>query len=421
MIFRKQLFIFFPVFFTGIFCILFSACFLNENTAAVLWTDRPEFVFYGEQFNASQSKYKVEVHYYESPAQKLTESENFPDIAVASWLKSASTRQLFRPLDDLFPRDSGEWSYFYPRLLALGKIDGKQYLLPVSFNIHAMVFASGQSQIMSNPFTINMEEIKELGKAYNTVTNGVYTRMGFTPSWNDEFLFLAATLFNVGFRESAPIAWDPAALERSIVWIQRWITEANTSLQAEDDFIFKYCYDPPARLVSGGRILFAFMDSSELFILPEERRVNLDFRWIAENQSITLDEGAVYYGIHKNTRAKNAALAFTRWFFRTDTQRLLLETSSSKRFLETSFGIGGGFSAMRTVTEQIFPLFYPSLLGRMPPESFLTPHAILPRNWMTIKERVILPYLRDRIRHNSADEIRSLERRITDWNRLSRN
>ncbi|MCL2479080.1 MAG: hypothetical protein FWF22_06235, partial [Treponema sp.] len=100
--------------------ILFSSCIFTENKVAVLWTDRPEFVFYGEQFNASQDKYKVEVHYYESVAQKLTESSDFPDIAAASWLKSASTRQLFRPLDDLFPGDSAEWSSFYPRLLALG-------------------------------------------------------------------------------------------------------------------------------------------------------------------------------------------------------------------------------------------------------------------------------------------------------------
>ena len=407
----------------AVFCavsLLAISCGLWEKGAAVLWTDRPEFVFYGEQFNASQEKYRIEVHYYKSAAEKLTESNETPDIVAASWLKSVSTRNLFRPLDDVFPKDSGSWDYFYPRLLALGKLDGTQYLLPVSFNIPAMVFASTHSQSMSNPFTITMEEIMKRGSEYNAVTGGVYTRMGFSPSWNDEFLFVAATLFNVGFREASPIAWDPAALERSMVWIQRWITGANTNIQAEDDFIFKYCYDPPARLVSSGRMLFSFMDSSELFTLAEERRVNLDFRWLAENDTIPLDENTVYFGIHKNTKAKNAAVAFTRWFFRTDTQRLLLEVSSSKRLLETSFGIGGGFSAMRTVTEQIFPLFYPSLLGRMPPETFLSPHAILPRNWITVKEKVILPYLSDRIRHSGADEIRPLERRITDWYRLNR-
>ena len=377
-------------------------------------------MFYAEQFNAGQERYKIEVYYYESVAQKLTNSAESPDIAAASWLKSASTRALFMPLDDLFSKDTEAWNSFYPRLLDLGRVDNTQYLLPVSFNIPAMVFLSEHSRSMSNPFTISMEEIMERGKAFNSESRGVYTRMGFSPSWNDSFLFIAAALLDTGFREASPIAWDSSALEQAITWIQTWIAEANTGIQAEDDFVFKYFYDPPAKLLSSGRILFTCMDSVDFFTLAEERWATLDFRWIAEKESIPVDEGAVYLGIHKNTKAKNAALAFTRWFFRADTQRLLLETSKEKRLLETSFGIGGGFSAMRTVTEQVFPLFYPSLLGRMPPESFLSPPAILPRNWKAVKEKVILPYLRDRVRHSDSEAIRPLEWRITEWYRLNR-
>ncbi|AEF82107.1 extracellular solute-binding protein [Leadbettera azotonutricia] len=410
---------------TGLFVLLavlpgLASCGNGDNRAAVLWTDRPEFTFYAEQFNDSQDKYKVEARYFESPAQKLTDGNENPDIVAASWLKSASTRALFLPLDSLLNRETISQSAFYPRLLALGSIEGRQYLLPVAFNIPAMVFARDHSQLLSNPFTIDMEEIMDRGKAYNTDTNGVYTRMGFSPSWNDEFLFIAVTLFNTGFREAAPLAWDPQALERALVWIQKWINEANTSIQAEDDFAFKYLYDPPAKLVSSGRIFFTYMDSSEFFTLAEDRRTNLHFRWIAEKDVIPLDEWSVYYGIHKKTKAKKAATAFTEWFFQAETQRRLLDAAKAKRLLENSFGIGGGFSAMRTVTEQIFPHFYPSLLGHMPPESFLSPPNILPRNWMTLKERVILPYLHDKIRHAERDEVRHLERRITDWYRLNR-
>jgi ABC-type glycerol-3-phosphate transport system substrate-binding protein len=397
-----------------------ASCGAWGTGAAVLWTDRPEFVFYAEQFNAGQDRYKIEARYFESPAQKLTESGEYPDLVAASWLKSASTRALFRPLDKLFKNDMVSQSAFYPRLLALGNIEDRQYLLPVAFNIPAIVFARDYSTPLSNPFTIDMEEIMDLGKAYNTAANGVYTKMGFSPSWNDEFLFITAMLFNTGFRESSPIAWDPLALEQAMIWVKEWITEANTSIQAEDDFAFKYLYDPPAKLVSSGRILFTYMDSSEFFTLTEERRANLDFRWIAEQDVIPLDERSVYLGIHKKAGSGKAAEAFTQWFFSADTQRRLLESAKAKRLLENSFGISGGFSAMRTVTEQIFPQFYPSLLGHMPPESFLSPPNILPRNWMTIKERVILPYLHERIRHDSKDEIRSLERRITDWYRLNR-
>ena len=397
-----------------------SSCGMNNSSLAVLWTDRPEFALYTEFFNASESKYKVEVRYFESPAQKLAEPGAYPDMVAASWLKNANARNLFRSLDNVFTENGLSRSSFYPRLLSQGAIDGHQYLLPVNFNLPALIFARDLNQAPSNPFTIEMEEIMERGKDYNTEAGGVYTRMGFSPLSNDEFLFIAATLSGAAFREAAPIAWDPLALEQTIVWIRRWISEANTSIQMEDDFGFKYFYDPPDKLVNSGRVLYVYMDSSRFFTLPEERRLNLDFRWIAAKEMIPLDEWSVYYGIHKKTKAKKAALAFTRWFFDAENQKLFLEASKSKRLNESSFGIAGGFSGMRNVTEQIFPQFYPGLLGHMPPESFLSPPNILPRNWMTIKERVILPYLRERIRNPNRDEVRPLERRITDWYRLNR-
>lgn len=401
------------------FCL--ASCSQFNSVKTILWTDRPEFVFYAEYFNAGQDKYKVEVRYFESPAQKLTEPGEYPDIVAASWLKSVSTRNLFKPLDNIFSQDGLVRTSFFPRLLALGSIDNRQYLLPVSFNIPALIFARDFSRPHSNPFTIEMEEIKERGTAYNIKNNnGIYTRMGFSPLSNDEFLFIAATLFGVSFREASPVAWNLQALEQTVAWIQKWITEANTSIQTEDDFIFKYFYDPPDKLVKSGRILYAYMDSSRFFILPEERQANLDFRWITAKEAIPLDEGAVYYGIHKKTKAAKASEAFTLWFFNTETQRLLLEAGKNKRLNETSFGIAGGFSSMKPVTEQIFPQFYPGLLGHMPPESFLSPANILPRNWMTIKERIILPYLKERIRHASREEVRPLERRISDWYRLNR-
>jgi len=403
------------------------SCAIFESDTVILWTDRPEFALYGEYFNAAQSRYKVEIRYFEAPAQKLVETGEYPDIVAASWLKSASIRSLWMPLDSLFKKDGLDETAFYQKLLSLGKIDNRQYLLPVNFNIPALIFASQRrrvgddfTQSYSTPFTIEMEEIKERGKAYNTRTRGIFTRMGFSPSTNDEFLFLAAILFGAGFREAAPIAWESQALEQSIRYINEWITEANTSVQMEDDFAFKYFFDPPDKLVNSGRILFTYMDSSRFFTLPEDRRLNLDFRWISSREMIPIDEWGVYYGIHRRTRALNGAKTFTKWFFTTETQKLLLEAEKHKRTTEISFGIAGGFSAMRTVTEQVFPQYYPELLGRIPPENYLSSPNILPRNWISVKERVILPYLRDRTRSSSRDEVRPLERRVSDWYRLNR-
>jgi ABC-type glycerol-3-phosphate transport system substrate-binding protein len=396
------------------------SCTLNGDKTAVLWTDRPEFAFYAEYFNSSQNQYKIETRYYESPAQRLVDTGEIPDIVAGSWLKSASTRAFFKPLNNFFTNRTLSKSAFYPRLLALGNIEGKQYLLPVAFNIPALIFARDKGESLSNPFTAGFEEMKTLGKAYNQEQNGVYIRMGFSPAWDDEFLFIAATLFNVSFREAAPVAWDAAALERNIAFVSDWIRETNTSIQAEEEFAFKYFYDPPAKLVLSGRILFTFMNSADLFTLAEERRTNLDFRWIAEKNTIPVIEGTVYYGISKKGKGKKASAAFTRWFFQAETQRRLLQKSREDRMIETSFGIAGGFSAMNSVTEQIFPQFYPGLLGHTPPEDSLSPANILPRDWTVLKERVILPYLHERIRRINRDEVPPLERRIADWHRLNR-
>jgi ABC-type glycerol-3-phosphate transport system substrate-binding protein len=420
--------------FSVFFALFLSSCGFFEPVIAVFWTDRPEFAIYAEYFNSSQNEYKIETFYFESPAQELAGAKVFPDIVAGSQLKSAAARPLFQPLDYLFKDGSLEKEAFYSYLLALGSSEDKQYLLPVSFNIPAIVFSRENGALVPNRYIISLEEIKETGKAYNIESKGVYTRMGFSPSWNDEFLFVAATLFNTEFREADPLAWDSRALENSVNYLRAWIGDANTSISMEEDFSFKYFFTPQPKLAISGRILFTYMESSEFFTLAEEQRNSLDFRWItgpAAGEKAAQDgespiptvENNTYLGLCKGGKAKKAASAFIRWFFQESTQRLLLEESKKFRMNETLFGIGNGFSGMRTVTEQIYPQFYPGLLGHMPPEESLTPPNILPRNWVAVKLRVILPYLHDRISTenppNSAGRD-PLERQLADWFRINR-
>ena len=397
-----------------------ASCIPGRNRTAILWSDRPEFAFYVGYFNAVQDQYKVETRYYEFPAQKLKEDSDHPDIVAGSWLKSVSTRVFFKPLDKHFKDNSLLHDDFYPRLLAMGNIDGKQYLLPVSFNAPMIIFARDNGEQLSNLFTISFAEMKNLGKNYNAETRGVYTNMGFSPTWDNNFLFMAATLFNTSFREAEPIAWETAALEQAMNFAYDWTCEANTGIQAVDDFTYKYLYNPPAALALSGRILFTSMNSDSFFTLAEDQQDSLDFRWLAERETIPLIEESVYLGLPKKGKVPKAAEAFLRWFFDAATQRSLLEMSQKNRMSETSFGISGGFSALRPVTEQIFPQFYMGLLGRMPPAEFLSPPNILPVNWIALKERVILPYLHDRSRQPNSDDVYPLDQRLADWQRINR-
>jgi hypothetical protein len=391
------------------------SCGLFEPSAAILWTDRPEFALYADYFNAGQRVHKVEVRYIENPALNVAETNEPPDIVVGAYLKSAATRSLFRPLDRLLKGNKTTKSAFYPRLLALGTIDRKQYLLPVSFNIPALVFARQNGRLLSNPFAVDLAELRELGGAHNREQRGVYERMGFSPGWDAEFLFMVADLFDTAFEEGSPLSWDEEALENAVAYARAWTAEKNGGIQAEDDFVFRYFYEPPEVLALSGRILFASMDSAELFTLPEERRANLDFRWLAEKERIPLGEGVVYYGICKRGRARNAAEAFTHWFFQGETQKILLEASKTRRLQETLFGISSGFSALRSVTEQTFPRYYPGLLGHTPPDGFLTPARILPPTWKSLKAEVVLPYLTERFRTEEPEKTLGLGQRINEW------
>jgi len=402
----------------GLFAVLLFSC--GGNKTAQIWTDHPEFALYVEYFNNSQSQYKVSVRYFDFPVTEMTVSNNSPDIIVGSWLKNSSTGTYFKSLDNLFGANKLSRTIFYPRLLATGRIESNQFLLPVSFNIPALIFSMDRQQEFSSQFTIDFEEIKNLSSNYNVLSRGAYTQMGFSPLWNSSFLFQTAVLLGAAFTEASPLAWDETALERSMDFVYYWTHDINYNNQAEEDFTFKYFFEPISKLIQSGRILFSYMESGDLFTLSEENRSNTDFRWIMEQNVIPITEDMVYMGIPKKAKSQKAAAAFIQWFFQFENQGMLLEYSRANRINENIFGISGGFSSLSPVTEQIFPRFYPELLGRMPPSEYLTPPNIVPGNWAAIKERVILPYLNERARAENADGIYPLERRLLDWLRLNR-
>jgi hypothetical protein len=217
-----------------------------------------------------------------------------------------------------------------------------------------------------------------------------------------------------------PVDWDLEALDAAMDYIYGWTREVNTDNQAEENFTFKYFFEPPEKVIHSGRILFSYTESSALFTLSDEIKGSLDFRWIMENDQIPITESSVFLGIPKKGKSQKAARAFVNWFFQAESQRQLMEYCKANGVNENVFGICGGFSALDQVTEQVFPRFYPDLLGRMPPSEFLVVPHVLPGNWAAIRERVVLPYLHDRARKEQADDIYPMERRLSDWVRANR-
>jgi ABC-type glycerol-3-phosphate transport system substrate-binding protein len=402
----------------GVF-LLCAGCGASGAKIVRIWTDQSVVALYAGYFNSAQDKYKAEVFYFENVCEHLAETmpkgRDGPDIVIGNWLNSNSALGLFRPIAPYYRESGALTSVFYPGLLEGGRFKKRQVLLPVSFDIYALVFDRNNFTLLPDPFSINMNDIQQIAADYNLAHQGDWTRIGFSPLWHEDFLFLNSELLGVNWREAEPIAWDDEKLQETLEALREWIVIANDSIQADDDFFFKYFYEPPDKLAASGRILFAFTKVSDFFKLTEERRAAVDFRWIEHENKIIPAENIVHYGIYRHSPSKNAAAAFTGWFFNEETQRFLLAKGKATRSAESFFGIANGFSAMRSVTESVFAQYYTGMLGHAPPAEKIIAPGVFPPFFPEIKERVILPYLREKIRSNSTFKVRTLDLRLADW------
>ncbi len=396
----------------------FSACDRSTGSIARIWTNQSEFVSYVELFNNSQDRYHIVVEYRQNPAEALIDSKHNPDIIIGPWLKGEQARNQVIPVDYLFNELRINSRLFYKPLLDLGAVKQRQYLLPVSFNLPAMLFPQEYSTVMENDYPISLAHIQRLSQEFTIEKDGMVSRMGFSPRWNSEFLFLTAQMFGSRFEEGKEyLVWDEKQLSTGIDYLRNWSRTINSGTQAEDDFQFKYLYDPPYRLVTSGKSLFSYVSSDELLQLPHDKLLNVDFRWLMNENAIPVRDDIVYMGICRKAKKLPAAEAFMIWFFSEETQRKLLERSREMGLFEQSFGLSGGFSSLQSVNERAFPLFYPILFGHLPPPDSLSVPRILPNDWDRAKAEVVLPFLETAVvtEPRMNDPNRELANRLVAW------
>ncbi|MDR2481376.1 MAG: hypothetical protein LBD07_03670 [Spirochaetaceae bacterium] len=395
-----------------------------DKKTALLWVSQPEFVIYVQYYNTSQSKYKIETQYVESPAAELKKAKRKPDIIISDYLDNREMLAVFEDIRYLFSNGYVNDELFYPELLKTGRIGRAQRLLPVSFNLPMIVFSADGQAAPEDPFVIDIDTLRKSGIAYNKWSSSAWTQIGFSPLWDkkNDFVFLVSRMYNTSFSEAAKnnskkniLKWDNTALEASLQYISDWTAESTHSVQSEDEFVYKYFFDPVEKLLLNERILFAYMDSSSYFTLYEGQSNQLNFRWLAGESKIPVLENNVSFGICRSSKSKKAAADFSHWFFNEDTQRLFLEMSFNNKLNTFIFGIAGGFSAMQSVSEFIFSQYYDSLLGYMPPAGMLSVQSSLPSNWPEIKETVIIPYMLSEIRGKDKS---ALQDKINDWKKI---
>ncbi|MDY5122488.1 MAG: hypothetical protein SPE59_01670 [Treponema sp.] len=400
--------------------LFFSGC--SKQTSPdriVIWTDNAEFAQYTELFNKTHSKDKAIVVYKSNPALALppAKDELPPDIIVGSWLRTDSTPKYFRSLDYIFDHQILTSKMFYPELFESGKSKQVQYLLPVSFNLPVIIFSKENKNFVDTNYSMSLEQLRKISAEYNQKNKkGNYTRIGFSPYSNSDFLYLVTKLNDVNFHGyKNTIVWDNEALLKTVADLQDWINTDNTSCQTEEDFAFKYLFMPYYRQVTSGRTLFSYTTSDQLFKVMNEQIFNIDYRWIYEKSKIPIEDSYKMMGIYKNAANIVGASEFITWFFQPENQKLILERKESLNLQVDNFGIAGGFSAIREVTEHYLPVYYKPLLENLPPSTMIEVSQKLPARWESYRNNVVVEYLRTAI--SSPEQSPSITELEKDWRR----
>lgn len=373
--------------------LLFSACSSPDQNTAILWTSQPEFAAYAETFNAQQNRFRVLLVYKANPAADIVSTTERPDIVVGEYLRSRRVRRNFSSLNRLLGAGKVESAAFYPQALKTGKWGGDQLLLPVSFDLPAVMFIKGAIPDSKDSFFVTLPELKDLARPFNKEQDGSFVELGFSPQWSGDFLYSFARLNGADFREDSagkPV-WNGDALSNALNAVHKWITDSNGGLEPDTAFKTRYVYEPPEVLLNEKRIGFAYVDATSYFQTAESKRQDLDFRWIAADGRVPVLDNMVFAGIPSRARHRGAAEAFLTWFFQQKTQTGLLEENRLKQI--TTFGLSDGFSTLSAINELEMPRQYPRLLGHIPKNFDLLFPPALPRNWRQIKDEVVKPWL----------------------------
>ena len=409
----------FAKYLTGLFAVclfLFSSCNEQQERRIIIWTSCAEFAQYTELFNNTHPGSNAVIVYKENPAQELppAKDELPPDIVIGSWLRTDKTNKQFKSLDYLFDRQTISSSMFYEQLLEAGKVRKTQYLLPVSFNLPAIIFANSNSEYISENYTLTLDQIKTAGMNYNEKNKkGTFSRIGFIPSANDDFLYLTTKLYGADFREEkGQIVWNDLRLRNAVNYMRDWISGTNSSAQEEQDFAYKYLFMPDYRQVTSGRTLLAYTTSDKMFGNMKSQELDIDYRWIAGDGFIPIEDSFLMMGIYKKVQNEQGATEFLSWFFNTENQEAILERKIDMNLNNEMFGIADGFSALRDVTEHVLPVYYNQLLTNLPPAKLLKVPQKLPARWDSYKSVVVEPYLSEAITTENKVSISEYE---TEW------
>ena len=373
--------------------ILAGCSVFKEDQRVVLWTDRPEFAAYAQAFNSAQSEFVVEVVYKASPASALKGKKvSRWDVAIGPFLNSVSLHDTFMPLEPLFSDGTVSKPRFYQNALEKGKKDNHQLLLPVAFNLPAFIFQSGKIKNEFDSFALTARNFEAICLDFSKAKSR-HAKSAFSPLWNPESVFffsiLSPGIFGQ-FETEAEI--NQQDVEDGLLEVRQMIETLDGGIKSESNFREKYLYKNPLELIESGHIFFWYGDVGSFYSMPAENRRNVDFRYYLNGDGKTaVCEDMLWLGIPKKGGNTKGAVAFIQWLMNPEVQQDLI--LKAKEMDIRSFGLAGGFSALKTVNAEVLPQLYPFINSFIPQEDYLAFPASCPTDWYAFKSGAIIPYL----------------------------
>ncbi|MBQ8212178.1 MAG: hypothetical protein IJZ27_06595, partial [Treponema sp.] len=155
--------------------------------------------------------------------------------------------------------------------------------------------------------------------------------------------------------------------------------------------------------------------SDELFKIMKNQDLEIDYRWICQDDIIPIEDSYTMLGIYKKANNLVGATEFITWFFQAANQQQILERKIDFNLDTDLFGIAGGFSSIRDVNEHILPIYYNHLLSNLPPAQMLEVPQKLPIRWENMKTSVIDVYLRESVIAEDKATVSSIRELEKEW------
>lgn len=370
-----------------LFCGLLISC-RTEMTRCL--SSSPDLAFFAEQFNISQRQHKVEFIYTGNCREEL-QGENLPDLVI-DWNITDTAEQLdYKTLRS----ELGKKSQYYRALLKSGEVRGRQKLVPLSFNLPLLSYNHNPGR-PEFPLVLPLQEVSNHAAAFNKKHSRAYSRIGFSPAWSRDSLYLAYKVFGLQYADLPEgFTVDKESLIKAEASVNSWLESLIPDPKQAQLFNDKYIYTEGYRLLEDRRVLFFYYPANAYFRINEQNRRRLLFSWITDGESIPVDEKVLYAAIPDKSPNSAGASAFLTWLLRPGTQRLLLQAKNSSG--KDSFGLFEGFSSIRLTNEEVFPQIYPQLKERMPTEQQLIFPVNSPAGLIDAREELISNWMMERL------------------------